>query len=104
MGPLLVKTEAKNLLSISAFSMLVVARSSVLLIGAGQGYSIYYHPLMSYVLEETLLIIFYIFSQVQLHLCFGFPGPLPSLLGHIPLISPEHFSLSPLPIHFGFVF
>ncbi|KAF1564031.1 Ankycorbin, partial [Eudyptes schlegeli] len=82
---LTLKTEAKKLLSTSAFSMSVVARSPILLI---RGYSFFHLPLLSDVPEETFLVIFHVPSQVQLQLCLGFPDPLPALSGHIPIISP----------------
>ena len=85
-------------------SLLHVGCSQVSRFAHRGGYSLFHLPLLSYVPEETLLVIFYIPSQVQLQLCLGFPDPFPALPGHIPIMSSGCISLPPLPMHFVFVF
>lgn len=63
-----------------------------------------YLPLLSHVLEETLLVSFDVFSQIEFQVCFGFLDPLLALPGHIPIIFPVSAPLLPVPMHFAFVF
>lgn len=63
-----------------------------------------YLPLLSHVLEETLLVLFDIFSQTEFQLYFGYLDPLLALPGHLPIIFPVCVPLPPVPMHFAFVF
>ncbi|KAK4828813.1 hypothetical protein QYF61_000870 [Mycteria americana] len=74
------KTEAKKLLSTSAFSSSVVNSFPVLLIK-----------------EEALLIILCIPCQVQLQPHLGLPDPIPTQAGSVPVLFPGYLSLLPLP-------
>ncbi|KAK4811032.1 hypothetical protein QYF61_015736 [Mycteria americana] len=75
-----VKTEAKKLLSTSAFSSSVVTSLPVVFISG-----------------EALLVILCIPCQVQLQLRLGLPDPIPTQPGSIPILFPAYLSLLPLP-------
>lgn len=89
-----VKTETKNLLSTSAFSMSVEV--SLLI------YQREYTPLDLFLLRKvpgkSLLIIFHILCHVQFHLCRGFPDPITACLNSIHVLLLGHMSLLPLPV------
>ncbi|KAK4807109.1 hypothetical protein QYF61_018450 [Mycteria americana] len=73
------KTEAKNLLSTSAFSSSVVTSLPVVFIRG-----------------EALLIILSIPCQAQLQPCLGLPDPIQP--GSVPILFPGYLSLLPLPV------
>ena len=93
-----VKTEAKNLLSTSSFSMSVEASSLFSFIRRGT--LSLPMSLWTSVPVESLLVIFHKFCQVQFHLYFGFPDHISAHPDSIPVFFLGHISLLPLPVHF----
>ncbi|KAK4816375.1 hypothetical protein QYF61_016279 [Mycteria americana] len=88
-----VKTEAKKLLSTSAFSSSNVTSLPVVFI---RGYAFFDLPFLTDIPVEALIILC-IPGQVQLQLCIGLPDPIPTLPGSVPILFPGYLSLLPLP-------
>ncbi|KAK4806893.1 hypothetical protein QYF61_012614 [Mycteria americana] len=92
------KTEAKKLLSTSAFSLSVVTSLPVLLVRGG--YAFFDLPFLADLPIEPLIIILCVPCQVQLQLRLGLPDPIPTQPGSVPILFPGYLSLLPLPVRF----
>jgi len=95
-----VTTEAKKLLSTSAFSSSVDRRLPFLLIRGVGGYALFNLPFLADIPVEALLVILSIPCKVQLQLCLGPPDTIPTQPGTIPILFPRYLSLLPLPVQF----
>jgi len=92
-----VKTEAKMLQSISAFSMSIVTSLPVLFI---EGYTFFDLPFLVDMPVEALIIILCVPCHVQLQLCLDLPDVILTQSGIIPMLFPRYLSLLPLLVQF----
>ena len=96
-----VKTEVKNL-NTSAFFCVSGSKGSHFThvrMHEGGLYNFFYLLLLTYIFEETFLVIFYISSQAKLRLRLGFPDPMSALLIHNPVIFLGGISLPTPPMN-----